>query len=130
MENILPELFRTAFERGDSIDYKSNSCPNDHSYIQSLGYKPEMHSDCSFSAKGLKGISLSSYGDWGTAFANWMDAASKKIFLDMYDKKIIELWRITVYKDGASYKYEVGEGWIKYSDEVRKWIRCDSPYDK
>ena len=58
MENSLPEPFRTAFERGNSIDYKSVGHPNDHTYVRKLGYVPEMHSDCSYSAKGLKGFSL------------------------------------------------------------------------
>lgn len=129
MENNLPEPFRTAFERGDSIDYKSIGHPNDHTYVRQLGYEPEMHSDCSYSAKGLKGISLSSYGDWGTAYANWMDDTSKGIFLDMCNKEIIKLWRITVYKDGESYKYEDGNGWITYIKEIG-WKPCECPYDR
>ena len=130
MENNLPEPFRTAFERGDSIDYKSNGFPNDHAYVRKFGYEPEMGSDCSYSAKGLNGFSLSSYGDWGTAYVDWMDDTSKGIFLDMYDKGIIKLWRITVYKDGSSYDYEEGIGWKGYVKAEHKWIPCESPYEE
>lgn len=128
MENNLPEPFKTAFDRGDSIDYRTVGNPDDHAYVKNLGYVPEMHSDCSFSAEGLKGISLSSYGNWGTVFVRRMDETSKEIFLDMYDNEIIKLWRITVYKDGESYKYENGNGWITYIKEIG-WKPCECPYD-
>ena len=126
--NSLPEPFRTAFERGDSIDYKSIGHPNDHTYVRQLGYEPEMGSDCSYSAKGLKGISLSSYGDWGTAYVGWMDDTSKNIFLEMYDKGIITPWRITTYKsNGCSYEYNNKDGWRKYSIGAG-WKPCEPPH--
>lgn len=137
MENNLPYPFNAAFEKGYSIDYKCSG--EDHRYIEKLGYKSEMASDCSYNAKGLDGLSLSSYGDWGTLHTSFADDTCKKIFLDMYDKGIIKLWRISAYikeyipgTDNTdwnvlSYYYEDGKGWKMYEKERREWVKCDDP---
>ena len=66
MECNLKSPFKEAFENGDSIDYKlvPGAKKNDHTIVKEMGYETKMHSDCSYSAKGLPGLSLSSYGDW------------------------------------------------------------------
>ena len=129
MKNNLPFPFNEAFEHGDSIDYRIGawSQENDHTYVKKLGYKPEMLSDCSYHASGLKGFSLSSYGDWGTFYAGDAEEKEKKIFLDMIEKDIIRLWRIRAYRNGEVYDYDDGK-WMTYASSA--WIECNDPYKK
>ena len=127
MKNNLPYPFNEAFEHGDSIDYRIGawSQENDHTYVKKLGYKPEMLSDCSYHAKGLKGFSLSSYGDWGTFYADDAEEKEKEIFLDMFEKDIIRPWRIRAYRNRAPYDYSNGK-WMTYASSA--WVECNDPY--
>lgn len=128
---LLKEPFRTAYQNGDSIDYKTN--PNskigDHSYVEKYGYYSEMHSDCSYSAPGLHGFSLSSYGDWGTVYTKDLDDEGKEIFFNMIEENIIKPWRIRAYVKGDCFDYEEGKGWKTYNKESG-WYDCKSPYDR
>lgn len=134
-ENNLPYPYNIAFERGDSIDYKVGewSKESDHEYVSKLGYEPEMCGDCTYQAKGLKGFNLSSYGDWGTFFTDWADEKEKEMFLDMFNKDIIRLWRIRAYIKNANeynphyFDYD-GAGWKTYDKNKREWVTCDDPY--
>lgn len=128
---LLKEPFRTAYQNGDSIDYKTN--PNskigDHKYAEKYGYYSEMHSDCSYSAPGLHGFSLSSYGDWGTVYTRDLDDEGKEIFFNMIEENIIKPWRIRAYAKGDCFDYEEGKGWKTYNKESG-WYDCKSPYDR
>lgn len=128
---LLKEPFRTAYQNGDSIDYKTN--PNskigDHKYVEKYGYYSEMHSDCSYSAPGLHGFSLSSYGDWGTVYTRDLDDEGKEIFFNMIEENIIKPWRIRAYVKGDCFDYEEGKGWKTYNKESG-WYDCKSPYDR
>lgn len=136
MKNSLPYPYSEALERGNSIDYKVGnwSEESDHDYVIKLGYTPEMGSDCCYSANGLNGFNLSSYGDWGTFFPSWADEESRKIFFDMYEKGIIKLWRITAYLNvnGSvwSFSYENGTGWRTYDPEHGWTDYVGDPYKK
>lgn len=131
----LKSPFKEAFENGDSIDYKlvPGAKKTDHTFIRELGYESKMHSDCSYSAPGLPGLSLSSYGDWGTIFVDWADDNVKKIFLDMCNEGIITPWRVRKYvregKNTVPYDYDE-RGWTKHSEEFKKWVETESPYKK
>ena len=129
---LLKEPFRTAYQNGDSIDYKTN--PNskigDHSYVEKYGYHPEMHSDCSYSAPGLHGFSLSSYGNWGTVYTSDLNNEGKEIFFNMIEENIIKPWRIRAYVKGGCFDYEDGDGWKTYDKELKSWLYCPSPYKK
>lgn len=133
--NNLPYPYSVAFENGHSIDYKVGgwSKESDHDYVKALGYEPHMMSDCSMYAEGLGAFNLSSYGDWGTFFSGWADEKQKEMFLDMVEKDIIRLWRITAYikkgEDVVSYSYENGRGWSKHDKEYG-WIDCGDPYQE
>ena len=132
METKLTYPFDVAFEHGHSIDYVCHH-GEDHHYAKKLGYETEMHSDCSYSAKGLRGLSFTSYGDWGTLYTDSASEESKKMFLDMYNGGLIKLWRIRAYihdKEGncITYDYEEGKGWITYNGE--QWINCEDPFPK
>lgn len=128
---LLKEPFRTAYQNGDSIDYKTN--PNskigDHKYVEKYGYYSEMHSDCSYSAPGLHGFSLSSYGDWGTVYTRELDDEGKEIFFNMIEENIIKPWRIRAYVKGDCFDYEEGKGWKTYNKESG-WYECECPYKK
>ena len=128
-ENSLPYPFNIAFDRGDSIDYHLSGWPkeSDHDYVKDLGYETEMLSDCSYHAKGLNGFSLSSYGDWGTFHTNWASEKEKEMFLDMFEKGIIKLWRIRAYVNGVTTDYD-GNDWSHYDKEIRRWVSCKDPY--
>ena len=125
----LPYPFNRAFKTRSSIDYKSKK---DHAYVEKLGFEPVMHSDCSYSAPGLKGFSLSSYGDWGTFYTDDADDQGREIFLDMYEKGIIKLWRIRIYVtdngEVYTYDYEDGHGWNMHNGET--WVKADDPFVK
>lgn len=127
---LLKEPFKTAFLAGSSIDYKTN--PNskigDHSYVEKYGYYSEMHGDCSYSAPGLHGFSLSSYGDWGTVHTSDLDDEGKEIFFNMIEENIIKPWRIRAYVKGDCFDYEDGDGWKTYNKEIG-WHECECPYD-
>ena len=135
MECNLESPFKEAFESGDSIDYKlvPGAKKTDHTFIKELGYESKMHSDCSYSAPGLPGLSLSSYGDWGTIFVDWADDNVKKIFLDMCNEGIITPWRVRKYvregKNTVPYDFDE-RGWMKHSEELGKWVETESPYKK
>ena len=132
MENLelLKEPFKTAFLAGSSIDYKvvSNTI-NDHKYVEKYGYHSQMNSDCSCSAPGLWGFSLSSYGSWGTVYTSDLDTEGKDIFFGMLKEGIIKLWRIRAYINGDTFDYEDGKGWETY-DKVLGWHECQCPYDR
>ncbi len=129
----LPYPFDYAFEHECSIDYKCQG-GKDHAFVRGFGYESKMNSDCSYSAPGLAGFSLSSYGDWGTFFG-WADGNSRKIFLDMYERGIIKLWRIRAYLNDEkgevqTYDYEEGYGWRTVNKETYKWSQCEDPFKK
>lgn len=128
---LLKEPFRTAYQNGDSIDYQTN--PNskigDHSYVEKYGYHSEMHSDCSYSVPGLRGFSLSSYGNWGTVYTSDLDDEGKEIFFNMIEENIIKPWRIRAYVKGDCFDYEDGDGWKTY-DKESGWHKCQCPYDR
>lgn len=132
--NNLPYPFNKAFERGDNIDYEVGrwSDTNDHEYVEKLGYHPEMAGDCTYYAKGLSGFSLSSYGDWGSFYPSHAGDNEKEMFLDMFDKDIIRLWRIRAYikENGETntYDYVEGDGWGTYDKDEGKWVDCEDPY--
>ncbi len=128
---LLKEPFRTAYQNGDSIDYKTNpnSKISDHSYVEKYGYYSEMHSDCSYSAPGLHGFSLSSYGNWGTVYTSDLDDEGKEIFFNMIEENIIKPWRIRAYVKGDCFDYVDGKGWKTYDKELG-WLYCPSPYKK
>lgn len=135
MECNLKSPFKEAFENGDSIDYKlvPGAKKTDHNVVKEMGYKIQMNSDCSFTASGLPGFSLSSYGDWGTFFVDWGTDVEKKLFLDMCDEGIIAPWRVRTYiregKDVTTYDYDE-RGWIKHDNKLGKWVSTESPYKK
>ena len=135
MKCNLESPFKEAFENGDSIDYKlvKGAKKTDHTFVKELGFESHMNSDCSYSAAGLPGLSLSSYGDWGTIFVDWADDNVKKIFLDMCNEGIIIPWRVSKYvregKNTVSYDYDE-RGWRKHSEELGKWVETESPYKK
>lgn len=128
---LLKEPFRTAYQNGDSIDYQTNpySKIGDHSYVEKYGYHSEMYSDCSYSAPGLRGFSLSSYGNWGTVYTRDLDDEGKEIFFNMIEENIIKPWRIRAYVKGDCFDYEDSVGWKTY-DKENGWINCPSPYKK
>lgn len=129
---MLPYPFDYAFEHSHSIDYKCDD-GKDHRFVENLGFKPKMNSDCTYSAPGLKGFSLSSYGDWGTFYSNWANDGDCKIFLDMYKQGIIKLWRIRAYLpnekgETQTYDYEEGHGWRTYNKGANEWQQCKDPF--
>ncbi len=133
MECNLKSPFKEAFENGDSIDYElaPGAKKNDHTIVKEMGYETKMHSDCSYSAKGLPGLSLSSYGDWGTIYVDDANDVVKKLFLDMCAENIIRPWRVRTYVDGNCYDYDNNDKtWITYDEEQEKWVKTDSPYTK
>ena len=131
MKDNLPYPFSKAFERGDSIDYIAKDGA-DYRYVERLGYNDtKMMPDCTPITKGIHGLTLSSYGDWGTLHTSSAEDNAKEVFLGMFDKSVIRLWRITAYmknEDGTlfRYYYEIGKGWKTYDGE--KWIACEDPY--
>ena len=135
VDDVLEEPFRTAFINKASIDYKVDpkSKNNDHKYVkEELGLECKMAGDCTYYAPGLRGFSLSSYGDWGTFYADDATWAEKKIFLDMIKKKCITPWRTRVYvheKNGEvlSCDYDAEENtWKKWTNE--QWSEVESPF--
>lgn len=135
MKCNLKSPFKEAFESGDSIDYKlvPGAKKTDHDVVKEMGYKIQMNSDCSFTAPGLPGFSLSSYGDWGTFFVDWATDVEKKLFLDMCNEGIITPWRVRTYiregKDVTTYDYDE-RGWMKHDKQFGKWVETESPYKK
>ena len=135
MNYTLPSPFKEAFECGDSIDYKlvKGAKKTDHIFVKELGYESHINYDCTYSAAGLPGLSLSSYGDWGTIFVSWTDDNVKKIFLDMCNEGIIAPWRVRTYiregKDVTTYDYDE-RGWTKHDNKLGNWVSTESPYTK
>jgi hypothetical protein len=136
MDSCLKEPFLTAFNGKGSIDYRlvPGAAKTDHTVVKELGYKPEMHSDCSYSAKGLPSFSLSSYGDWGTFYSSRASDFEKKLFLTMCDNGIIKPWRVRDFIDSGNggvvmcdYSADTGK-WKKYDSMARKWVETESPY--
>lgn len=121
----LPEPWRTIANHG-SIDYTTKNAA-DHAYVRERGFKPEMHGDCSYSAKGLPGLSLSSYGDWGSIYDDACDLAWE-YFTDMYEKNLITLWRARLYIKGRCFDYVENYGWETYVKEIG-WSRCQNPLE-
>lgn len=128
--DTMPEPFRTVIQIPSfSIDYKVSEGANDHAFFKKHGYEATMAQDCTYYIPGLGGISLSSYGNWGTLYDGSKKNESFELFLQMYEKKIIQLWRIRIYvhRNGSviSYDYSTGCGWKMYNGET--WVSTDSP---
>lgn len=128
--DTMPELFRTVIQMPSfSIDYKVPQGASDHAFFKEHGYESKMATDCTCYVPGLGGISLSSYGDWGTLYNDSKKNESFELFLQMYEQKIIQLWRIRIYihRNGVvlSYDYSTNHGWKMYNDE--SWVSVDSP---
>ena len=118
--------FLTAFRLGGSVDYKDKGAKT-HEFVKKLDYEPKMNSDCSITADGLKGINLTSYGDWGSVYASFMDKTSADIFKQMVDDGIVELWRARIYVIRRPFYYEDGKGWTTFDETKKKWVSCDEP---
>lgn len=139
MEKRLPYPFSVAFDGGAIIYYKCKG-EKDHKFVEKLGYTPKMDRDCSYHAKGLNGLSLSSYGDWGAFFPKDADGKSTEIFLEMFDKEIIKLWKFDTYVEVYvpltndkliyNYCYEDEKGWEMYDEGASLWTACDDLFAK
>ena len=131
MSYTLPSPFKEAFKRGDSIDYKlvKGAKKTDHDIVREMGYNVKMYSDCSCGASGLPGISLSSYGDWGTIYVDDASDKVKNLFLKMCEDNIIKPWRIRAYVNHICHDYDE-RGWQKYDKDTNSWIKTTSPYTK
>ena len=86
-----------------------------------------MNSDCSITAVGLKGIDLTSYGDWGSVYPSFMDKTSADIFKQMVDEGVVELWRARISVNRQSFYYENDKGWTTFDETEKKWVSCDEP---
>ncbi len=128
----LPEPFNTAFNMGDSIDYRvnPNSGRTDHNVVRELGYDIKMASDCSFYASELPHFSLSSYGDWGTFYNSRADDSEKELFLRMCREEVIKPWRITAWRNvnGSIERFEYAGYWSVYDKELNSLVEVGSPY--
>ena len=51
------------------------------------------------------------------------------MFLDMFKKGIIKLWRIRTYVNGVMTDYN-GNDWSHYDKEMNEWVGCKDPYSK
>lgn len=90
---ITEEVLKELLKNGITIDFKTTSYLSDHKYLESLGYEIEAGGDCSCYCKKLKGLSCSSWGDWGSIFP-FASELSQKLFLDMLNKGIITIFRL------------------------------------
>ena len=122
----IKEPFLTVLRLGGAVDYKDKGAKT-HEFVKKLGYEPKMNSDCSITADGLKGINLTSYGDWGSVYASFMDKTSADIFKQMVDEGIVELWRAQIYVIRRPFYYEDGKGWTTFDETEKKWVVCDEP---
>ena len=120
------EPFLTVLRLGGSVDYKDKGAKT-HKFVKKLGYEPKMNSDCSITAEGLKGINLTSYGDWGSVYPSFMDKNSTDIFKQMVTEGVVELWRARIYVNQHSFYYEDGKGWTTYDETEKKRVSCKEP---
>lgn len=137
MGNNLPYPFNVALDNGHTIYYKC-ALGDDHEYVRRLGHTPHLNEDCAYSADGLYGISLSSYGNSGAFYPNFADETSLKIFLEMIDNGIVKPNGIGAYikeEDSNSrnrvvhaYRYDDGEGWQIFQND--EWVDCEDPFKK
>ena len=117
----IKEPFSTVLNLGQSVNYKCSGL--DREYVKKLGYELEMHSDCTYTARGLHRILLSSYRNWGTIYPASMDENSKKIFIDMLEDGIIELWSCMIFINNEPYYYD-GEWKTSNGTDL---VICDTP---
>jgi len=137
MEEIIskfPEPFRSVVRSGYafSIDYRSDS---DHEYLNKHGYTIHMGSDCSNYVVGLGFLNATSYGNWGTLYSGNGNCGEVKeyrkaleVFCNMFDERVITLWRIRMYIDKVGYDYDDDtKRWTKYDSERKEWVECENP---
>ena len=122
----IKEPFLTVLRLGGVVDYKDKGT-NTHKFVKKFGYEPKMNSDCSITADGLKGINLTSYGDWGSVYPSFMDKTSADIFKQMVAEDVVELWRAQIHVKCDTFYYEDGKGWTTYDETEKKWVSCDEP---
>ena len=137
MNNSLNYPFNIALDHGHTIYYKC-ALGDDHEYVRRLGYAPHLNEDCAYSAEGLYGISLSSYGNSGAFYPNFADEIGLKIFMEMISNGIVRPNGIMAYirdEDSTSsnrvvhaYRYNDGEGWQIFQNE--EWVDCGDPFKK
>ena len=126
VDELLEYPFNVAYKSEAAIDFKTVELLSDHKYVNdNLGLEVHTGADCSCFADGLDGLSLSSYGDWGTFFNTFASSRVKKVFLDMIAKKVIVPWRIRWYMPNGyaiqskGYTYSDGK-WESYDGESWK----------
>ena len=122
----IKEPFLTVLHLGGVVYYKDKGAKT-HEFVKKLGYEPKMNSDCSITADGLKGINLTSHGDWGSVCSLLMNKTSADIFKQMVDEGVVELWRAQFYLIHRSFHYEDGIGWTTFDETEKKWVSCDEP---
>ena len=120
----IKEPFLTVLHLGGSVDYKDKGAKT-HEFVKKFGYEPKMNADCSITADGLKGINLTSYGDWGRVYSFLMDKTSADIFKQMVDEGVVELWRARICVIRRPFYYEDGKGWTTFDETEKKWVSCD-----
>lgn len=125
-KEFIPEPYFSILKNGGNVDYNDKT-HRVNDYVEKLGYNTHMNSDCSYTADGLHGMTLVSYGDWGTIYASWADENAYTIFTDLIKLGIINLWRGGLYVDSNHYVYQNGE-WSTYSKEFKSWIPAEQPF--
>jgi len=135
--NTFPEPFKSALGVvGFSFDFKLNEGKSDHEYLEKQGYEIYMGGDCSYYIKGLKNLSPTSYGDWGSIYSDLFKEETKDgfyksfyVFCKMYEEGIVKLWRIGFYLNSVRYQYDDDTKiWEKYEDG--KWTIIKNPLNK
>lgn len=129
----MPEPFKSVIQMDNfSIDYKTRECV-DHTFLNKRGYDLIFGADCSYYVRGLSGINPSSYGDWGTIRDLGKNTEALGLFLEMYEKGLVELWRIRIYLPNEKgkkqqYEYTDKDGWSTYDINQKKWIKTEQPF--
>ena len=115
-----------------SFDYKLNEGKNDHRYLKKHGYHCHMGDDCSYYVDGLKNLSPTSYGDWGTIFNLFDEEKTEGYnksfceFCKMYEEGIVKLWRMRTFINSITYYYNDEEKTWKKCENF-EWRECDNP---
>lgn len=112
--SVLKEKWFIELLRGHYMKYKTNTlvidyyAPKcvDHEFVKNYGgkdYKIVHNPDSSNTVEQLPGLTLSSFGDWGSIFFPMANTESKTVFFEMMEKDLIQVIEVK-FNDKVLYK--------------------------
>lgn len=124
LKNTLPQPFREAFEKCDTIEYIAiNGALSERNFLEGIGEKLIYGKNGDCYVENADGLICSTHDRSNVArgyLDNNADERARELFMKMVNEHIIAPYKIINY-DGVGFQYTREEGWQKH-DREWGWI--------